>query len=308
MNQAIVKVENLSHRYSVQWAVRDISFEVSTNGIYGLLGANGAGKSTIMNSMCGVLRPSHGGIFIKGIDLLEHPVEAKKHLGFLPQKPPLQLEMTVEEFLTHSAFMRLMEPKDVNRAVEVAMSKCGVEHFRRRLLKNLSGGYQQRVGIAQAIIHDPEFVVLDEPTNGLDPNQILEVRRLIREIAEERTVVLSTHILQEVQALCDHIWMINEGNMVFSGPLQDFDSIMAPNTVVVSLMNTPSLEALEQEAGILRVESLGGVRYRIQLANDQMLAQDFVELSVAKGWQLSEINTEKASLETIFAEFSKKTN
>lgn len=306
MEEPIVRIENLSHRYSVQWAVKDVTLEVTKNGIYGLLGANGAGKSTIMNSLCGVLRPSHGRLLIKGVDLLRDPIGAKRHLGFLPQKPPLQLEMTVEEFLTHSAFMRLMPSGEVAAAVGEVMEKCGVGHFRKRLLKNLSGGYQQRVGIAQAIVHRPDFVVLDEPTNGLDPNQILEVRRLIREIAEERTVILSTHILQEVQALCDYIWMINEGNLVFSGPLLEFVSYVTPNTLSVSLMAAPSTEVLLAEPGIAAVDALGGFRYRLQLADSLLTVAQFVELSVARGWQLTEIATEKTSLERIFSEFSKK--
>src|SRR5690606_376489 len=233
MSEPIVRVENLSHRYSVQWAIKDINFELSGRGIYGLLGANGAGKSTIMNIMCGVLKQTQGNVWIRGSDLGAHPVEAKKHIGFLPQNPPLQTELTIEEFLTYTAHLRLMPSDRVAKAVQDVMEKCSVAHFRNRLIRNLSGGYRQRVGIAQAIIHEPDFVVLDEPTNGLDPNQILEVRGLIKTIAEERTVILSTHILQEVQALCDHIWMINEGSMIFSGPLEEFDNYLTPNTITV---------------------------------------------------------------------------
>lgn len=306
MDQTIVKVENLSHRYSVQWAVRDISFELTQGGIYGLLGANGAGKSTIMNSMCGVLRQTHGNVYIKGIDLLKDPVGAKKHIGFLPQKPPLQMELTVTEFLDYSANIRLMEPKSIPSAIDEVMEKCGLSHFSKRLIKNLSGGYQQRVGIAQAIIHKPAFVVLDEPTNGLDPNQILEVRKLIREIAEERTVILSTHILQEVQALCDHIWMINEGTMVFSGAMADFDNYMMPNTLLVTLMAHPPAETLQAIPGVVEVEQLGGSRYRLQCSDAQDVAERLVEISVEHQWRLTEINVEKNSLDSIFAEFSKK--
>lgn len=306
MDQTIVKVENLSHRYSVQWAVKDVSFELTQGGIYGLLGANGAGKSTIMNSMCGVLRQTHGSVYIKGIDLLKEPVEAKKHIGFLPQKPPLQMELTVREFLDYSANIRLMEPRSIPSAINEVMEKCGLSHFSKRLLKNLSGGYQQRVGIAQAIIHKPAFVVLDEPTNGLDPNQIVEVRKLIREIAEEHTVILSTHILQEVQALCDHIWMINEGIMVFSGAMADFDNYMTPNSLLVTLMALPPAETLEGIPGVVAVEPLGGPRYRLQCSDAQDVAERLVEMSVEHQWRLTEMSVEKSSLDSIFAAFSKK--
>lgn len=306
MNEPIVSVRGLSHRYSVQWAVRDINFELTKNGIYGLLGANGAGKSTIMNVMCGVIKQTHGDIFIKGINLGEHPEQAKRHIGFLPQQPPLQNDLTVEEFLIHSANIRLMESKKVKAAVSEVMSKCGISHFSKRLIRNLSGGYQQRVGIAQAIIHKPDFVVLDEPTNGLDPNQILEVRGLIKEIAEERTVVLSTHILQEVQALCDHIWMINEGSMIFSGSLEEFDNYIVPNTLVVSLVASPAVEELLAVPGVEGVEELGGIRYRIRFTDAQDVIERLVETSVHKNWRLIEVSLEKNSLETVFAELSKK--
>ena len=179
MEEPIVRVENLSHRYSVQWAVRDVSFEIFKNGIYGLLGSNGAGKSTTMNIMCGVLKQTKGNVFVKGINMREHAVGAKRHIGFLPQKPPLHMDLTVEEYLKYSANLRHIPGKEIHKAVIDVMGRCGISHFQKRLIRNLSGGYQQRVGIAQAIIHNPDFVVLDEPTNGLDPNQIMEVRHLI---------------------------------------------------------------------------------------------------------------------------------
>lgn len=189
MEKIIVNIENLSHRYSVQWAVRDVNFQVADRGVYGLLGANGAGKSTIMNILCGVLLQTRGVVQVDGVDNREDPVGLKKHIGFLPQTPPLFGDFTVEEYLNYTGQLRLMEKKLIKPSVEEAMELCKLTHFRKRLLKHLSGGYQQRVGIAQAIIHKPHLVVLDEPTNGLDPNQILEIRQLIKHIAEERAVI-----------------------------------------------------------------------------------------------------------------------
>jgi ABC-2 type transport system ATP-binding protein len=305
MNDSIVKVENLSHRYSVQWAVKNINFELTKNGIYGLLGANGAGKSTIMNIMCGVLKQTQGEVYVRGISMSRQPVEAKKHIGFLPQKPPLLMDLTVEEYLAHSASMRLMEDAKIKDAVEEAMVKVGISHFAKRLIRNLSGGYQQRVGIAQSIIHKPGFVVMDEPTNGLDPNQILEVRNLIREIAEERTVVLSTHILQEVQALCDHIWMINEGTVAFAGSMHEFDNYIMPSTLTVSMVATPPIEDLMAIPGVLKAEHLGGIKYRVQYTDAQETTERIVEASVQNRWRLTEIALEKKSLENVFAELSK---
>lgn len=306
MEESIVKVENLSHRYSVQWAIRDINFEITKNGIYGLLGSNGAGKSTTMNIMCGVLKQTEGSVFIKGIDLREHPVEAKRHIGFLPQKPPLHMDLTVEEYLIHCARLRHIPAKEVSKAVMEVMGRCGITHFQKRLIRNLSGGYQQRLGIAQAIVHNPDFVVFDEPTNGLDPNQIVEIRHLIKEIAEDRTVVLSTHILPEVQATCDYIRMIEQGRLVFAGTVDEFDNYIIPNTLVVSMVAMPSAEELCGIQGVLGVEELGGTKYRLQFSDVQEVTERIVEMSVARGWRLTEIYLEKSSLDTIFAELSKK--
>lgn len=306
MEETIVKVEHLSHRYSVQWAIRDINFEITKNGIYGLLGSNGAGKSTTMNIMCGVLKQTEGNVFIKGVNMLEHPIEAKRHIGFLPQEPPLHLDLTVEEYLEHCAELRDVPAKNTKNAVDKVLERCQISHFRKRLLRNLSGGYQQRVGIAQAIIHEPAFVVLDEPTNGLDPNQILEVRRLIKEIAEERTVVLSTHILSEVQATCDYIWMIEQGKSVFSGTVGDFDNYIIPSTVVVSLIARPTIEELQTIPDVLQVEELGGTRFRLHFTDAQEALEKVATTCVTRRWRLNELFLEKSSLDAIFAKLSKK--
>ncbi len=306
MTEPIVRVENLSHRYSVQWAVRDINLEIAERGIFGLLGSNGAGKSTIMNIICGVLKQTSGNVFIKGIDMRGQSTEAKKLIGFLPQKPPLHSDLTVEEYLVFSAHLRRISSGEINSAVNRVLSSCGIEQFRKRLIKNLSGGYQQRVGIAQAIIHNPELVVLDEPTNGLDPNQIIEIRNLIRQIAEERTVILSTHILSEVQAVCDNIRMIESGKLVFSGTVEEFDNYIIPNTIFVSLLETPSPDELRGIEGIIGAESLGGADYRLKFSDSQEVIERVVETSVKKGWRLKEIRLERSSLDTIFAELSKK--
>lgn len=306
MEESIVKVDHLSHRYSVQWAVRDINFEIHKNGIYGLLGSNGAGKSTTMNIICGVLKQTEGDVFIKGINIRENPVESKRHIGFLPQQPPLHLDLTVDEYLSFCATMRDIPAKEISRSIAEVMDRCSITHFRKRLIRNLSGGYQQRLGIAQAIIHKPELVVLDEPTNGLDPNQILEIRHLIKEIAEERTVVLSTHILSEVQATCDHIRMIEQGRVVFAGTIDEFDNYIVPNTLVVSLSSMPSVDDLQAIPGVTGVEKLSGPKYRLQFIDGQEVTSRVVEASVSRNWGLMEIYIEKGSMDAVFAELSKK--
>jgi ABC-2 type transport system ATP-binding protein len=306
MTDPIVRIENLSHRYSVQWAVREINFEINQHGIYGLLGSNGAGKSTIMNIMCGVLKQSRGNIYIKGINMRLNSLEAKKLIGFLPQRPPLHFDMTVQEYLEYCAGLRMVPDKEIKQAVDSVLEKCGITHFRHRLTKNLSGGFQQRLGIAQAIIHNPELVVLDEPTNGLDPNQIVEIRNLIKQISIERTVVMSTHILSEVQAICDHIRMVEEGHVVFAGTVDEFDNYIVPNTVFVSLLETPPVSELMSVDGVLGVEELGGTKYRVTFSDSRDIVEHIVEASVKKGWRLNEIRLEKSSMDKIFAELSKK--
>ena len=304
MEKSIVKVEHLSHRYSVQWAIRDINFEINQRGIMGLLGSNGAGKSTTMNIICGVLKQTEGNVFIDGINLRENPVEAKKNIGFLPQKAPLHLDFTVDEYLTYCADLHMVDKKQIKAAVDEAKARCGITHFSKRVLRNLSGGYQQRVGIAQAIVHKPKFVVLDEPTNGLDPNQITEVRHLIKEIAEERSVLLSTHILSEVQATCRDIKMIENGQMIFSGSIEEFDNYIQPNTLLVEL-DTPPMECDLLMPGISKVETLSERRFRLRYDGDQDTAKRVAETCVTRGWGLIELVIEKSSLDAIFAQLSK---
>ncbi|RHR80387.1 ABC transporter ATP-binding protein [Odoribacter sp. AF15-53] len=307
MANKIVEVKHLSHRYSVDWAIKDINFEISSKGVFGLLGSNGAGKSTTMNIICNVLTQTEGDVFINGIDLRRDPIKAKRFIGFLPQKAPLHTDMTVDEYLYHCADIRLMPKAEIPSAVERAKAKCGISHFSKRVIGNLSGGYQQRVGIAQSIIHDPMFVILDEPTNGLDPNQIVEIRRLIREIAEERAVLISTHILPEVQAACDYIMMIEHGNMVFKGTIEEFNNYMDPSVLLVIMHNAPldDTELLNIE-GMERVERLTRTRFRLHFKGDSNIVSRVVHKAVSNDWHLREISLEKESLDKVFAKLSGK--
>ena len=306
MSTPIVEVKHLSHRYSVDWAIRDINFSIEKKGILGLLGSNGAGKSTTMNIICGVLNQTEGDVFINGIDLRMNPVEAKKHIGFLPQKPPLHPDLTVDEYLVHCAVLRRMPSSEIRKAVDYAKERCAISHFSNRLIKNLSGGYQQRVGIAQAIVHNPEFVVMDEPTNGLDPNQILEIRSLIKEIATDHAVLLSTHILSEVQATCKEIRMIEHGNMVFSGTMEEFDNYVVPNSLNVTLGNPPSMEELAKIPNVLNIDPTGPGMFRIRFTGDDSISEKIVTESVKGDWRLREITMERCSLDVIFAQLSGK--
>lgn len=304
MAESIAQIKNLSHRYSRDWAIKNISFEISNKGILGLLGSNGAGKSTTMNILCGVINQTEGEAYIDGINVRENPVEAKRLIGFLPQKAPLHLELTVDEYLTHCAHMRSIPSHEIKSALEYAKAKCGITHFSKRVLSNLSGGYQQRVGLAQAIIHNPKLVVLDEPTNGLDPNQILEVRKLIKQIAEERAVILSTHILPEVQATCDNIVMIENGQVVFEDTLHAFNNYIEPDTLIMEMENPPTKGELLGIKGITGVEFVNKTMVRLTFNSDPNITQRLIKTSVENGWPLSEIYLEKASLDGVFAQLS----
>ena len=307
MENPIVKVEHLYHRYtSSRWAIEDINFQIDEAGVVGLLGSNGAGKSTTMNIICGVMRQTTGEVYIDGINTLKEPVKARKLIGFLPQKPPLYPDLTIDEYLRFCAEIQWMDKKKIKSAIAVAEERCGITHMKDRLLRNLSGGYQQRVGLAQAILHDPKFVVLDEPTNGLDPNQILEVRQLIREIAEDRTVMLSTHILSEVQATCSTIKMIEHGRVVFSGSVEEFDNYIKPNTLYAEFDVPPLPDELMALPGIKQVESVSGRGARLLYDGDRDTVKQVIRESVTRGWEMTEIRTEKSSMEAVFAKLSGK--
>ena len=301
---SIVKIEHLSHKYSNSWAIRDINIEINEYGIVGLLGSNGAGKSTTMNILCGVLNQTEGNVLINGIDVRKEPERAKREIGFLPQTPPLYMDLTVDEYLIYCADLRLMEREKIKPALDDVKERCGITHFSKRLIGSLSGGYRQRVGIAQAIIHRPRLVVLDEPTNGLDPNQIVEVRALIKEIAADRAVIFSSHILSEVQLLCKEIKMIEAGRIVFSDTMDAFNNYVEPHSVLMHLENPPSEAELLKVPGINKVEFLTERQVRAYFNGDQEIAERLVAASVQHGWRLREINLDKSAIDEIFKQLS----
>lgn len=306
--EPIVSISGLSHRYSTSWAIRDINIEIPRSGIVGLLGSNGAGKSTTMNILCGVLSQTAGEVIINGIDLSKEPERAKQEIGFLPQTPPLYMDLTVDEYLRHCGILRSIAHKQLKSAMDEVKERCGLTHINKRLIKNLSGGYKQRVGIAQAIIHHPKLVVFDEPTNGLDPNQILEVRGLIKDIAAERAVILSTHVLTEVQYLCKQIVMIESGRIVFSDTMEAFDNYVAPHSMIVLMENAPAADSLLAIEGITRVEYLTEKQLRLYFNGDRSIAETLVLESAKQGWRLRELTMEKSSLDETFAQLSRISN
>ena len=221
MTKITVSAKDLSRSYGSRSAVRHIGFELRQGEVLGLLGPNGAGKTTTLQMLAGCLAPSTGTVEICGINLLEHPRQAKALLGYLPETPPLYRELSVDEYLRLAARLHRVPKHEITAAVNQAKQRCGLSEVGKRLVGNLSKGYQQRVGIAQAIVHNPRVVILDEPTVGLDPIQIREIRSLIRELGGEHSVILSTHILPEVESVCDRIQIMNRGQLIFGGDMSE---------------------------------------------------------------------------------------
>lgn len=269
--KSIIKTENLSHKYSTAWAIRDINIDIDEYGTYGLVGANGAGKSTTMKIICGTLKPTTGRVLINGVDIQENPIKAKKQLGFCPQTVPLYDDLTAREYLIYSAGLRLTDKERIPEAVNEVMDECGILNLKNRLLKNLSGGYRQRVALAQAIIHKPKLVILDEPTTGLDPVKIAELHNLIKKIAQNSTVIISSHILSEIKAVCEHIVMIEQGQVVFSDSTEAFENYMAPDSMVLTLQKSPSVYELESVDGVTRVEKQTPKKFQVFLTENLLM-------------------------------------
>ncbi len=303
---SLVRVEQLYRYYGGTCAVRDVSFELARGEVLGFLGPNGAGKSTTMQIVSGNLAPSAGRVYINGVDLLDAPKQAKRQLGYLPELPPLYRELTVDEFLAYCARLNRIARARVRDAVATAKERCGLTEVGMRLIGNLSKGFQQRVGIAQAIIHTPQVVILDEPTVGLDPIQIREIRELIRELGREHGIIVSTHILPEVQAICNRVQIIHQGSLVFSDSIAGLAQHMQASSLVAGLRRPPRTEELQTLPGVTSVEMVDAQRWRIQYLPEQSPAEALVERAVAGGWQLYELVPERRSLEQIFVDLTCK--
>lgn len=308
----MIKVTNLTKRYGKHVAVDNLSFHVEKGQIYGFLGPNGAGKSTTMNMMTGYLAATEGTVVINGKDIQKEPEEAKKCIGYLPELPPVYMDMTVKEYLNFVAELKKI-PK-AQRASQVAkvMEMTQIMDMQSRLIKNLSKGYRQRVGLSQAILGDPAVIILDEPMVGLDPKQIIEIRDLIRSLAEEHTVILSSHILSEVSAICDHIMIIAKGKLVASDSPEGLQKLMGRSVC----LNMEVKGDWEQIKGIIEgVEGVDTVEYEGEkepgVAKVQVVAKEEADIREAVFFALTEARlailsmqqTEK-SLEDIFLELT----
>jgi len=304
MPQFTVEALELTRHYGGREAVSNVSFTLSKGQVLGFLGPNGAGKSTTMKMLTGNLAPSNGSVKICGIDMIENPKEAKALIGYLPEMRPLYKELTVDEYLIIAARLHHVTSGNIRKAVENAKDRCGLGHMSKRLIENLSNGYQQRVGIAQAIIHNPMVVILDEPTVGLDPIQIRDIRALIREVGTEYSVIISTHILPEVEMVCDHVQIIDKGKLVFNGNIDVLKKQRVGNKLLVGFRHAPNSEALLKVAGILEVENLHNNMMRITFSDDASSAEAIVQAAVSNNWGLFHIAPDQTSLEDVFVQLT----
>jgi ABC-2 type transport system ATP-binding protein len=309
----MIEVQGLSKRYGTLDAVKDVSFSVGRDQVLGFLGPNGAGKTTIMKILTGFHFPSAGTAFVDGISVQEEPVEVKKRIGYLPESVPLYGELTVNEYLLFAAQARQTPKSERAGAVRRSLDACGLGEMAGRRIETLSKGYKQRVGLAQAILHDPPILILDEPSTGLDPNQIIEIRSLINELGKRKTVILSTHILQEVEAVCSEVLIINDGRIAAQGrPDEIASSLKGTDTWQVLLTGagaeavaertsrlpeTLSLDALEPQDGavLARFSTRSGA---------QNSGERLFDWAVAEGLKIVGMNRQKLSLEDIFVKLT----
>lgn len=308
----LIQVENLVKRYGVHTAVDDLSFTVNKGQIYGFLGPNGAGKSTTMNIMTGYIAASSGTVKVCGHDILKEPEDAKKCIGYLPEIPPLYTDMTVWEYLMFAAELKKVPKSGRIDHVEEIVQKLQLEDVEDRLIKNISKGYKQRVGLAQALIGYPEVLILDEPMVGLDPKQIIEMRDLIKSFAHDHTIILSSHILSEVSAVCDHIMIISRGKLVASGSPEELQGMMqAKAELDITVLGTGEqvdnvLQGMEEVESyeIEESQESGAVRVRIDAADDANIRKELSLALSGAGLPILSMNRLEKSLEDIFLELT----
>ena len=306
----MIEIKHLVKKYGNHVAVDDLSLEVEPGKIYGFLGPNGAGKSTTMNMITGYLGATSGEVKINGHDIFKEPEEAKKCIGYLPEIPPLYVDMTVLEYLNFAAELKKLDKKKRKEYVTSAMETTGVTEVKDRLIRNLSKGYRQRVGFAQAVLGYPEIIILDEPTVGLDPKQIIEIRELIKKLGENHTVILSSHILTEISAVCDHVFIISKGKLVASDATENLLSLMSGAQEVMLLLKQGAEEAAEQLLEIENVERVQvteeNTRLIVYAKQGADVREEIFSTMAEHKIPVLEMHTVTKSLEDVFLELTQE--
>ncbi len=307
VDKRMIQIKDLSKRYGTKEAVRGISFSVKKGEIVGFLGPNGAGKSTTMNVLTGYLSASGGSASIAGFDVLDDSLEARRHIGYLPEQPPLYFDMTADEYLSFVFDLKRVDAKKSEHIGSIC-EKVGLSAVRHRLIKNLSKGYKQRVGIAQALIGDPDVLILDEPTVGLDPNQIIEIRNLIKSLGKDHTVILSTHIIPEVMAVCERIIVINDGKIVADDTVENLMKNIGDDAkfaVEIEGENEKIIPLLAEIDGVLDVSCEDG-KYILTAERDADIRKKVFYVAAENDLPLLSFGEISVSLETVFARLTKK--
>ncbi len=301
-----ISAHGLTRRFGAHTAVDSLDLELKRGEVLGFLGPNGAGKTTTMHMLTGNLAPSEGSVSVCGIDLFERPTAAKAKIGYLPETPPLYRELTVDEYLSFAARLHRVPRARRASAIAMARQRCGLADVGRKLIGTLSKGYQQRVGIAQAIVHEPDVVIMDEPTVGLDPHQIRDIRALIRELGGAHSVILSTHILPEVEAICDRVLIIHHGRLVYGDTIAALREFHSGRTVLLGLRRPPALGELKRMSGIAAVERVDDTLFRVQFNTDADPAEQLVARAVADNWGLYQLAPAQTSLEDVFVNLTRR--
>ena len=302
-----IRVKNLTKVFGTQKAVDNISFEVKEGEILGFLGPNGAGKSTTMTIATGYLPPDEGVVEVCGYDVVEQSMEVRKHIGYLPEHNPLYLEMYVREYLSFMGKLQGMRGSKLKSRVEEMVTLTGLSREQNKKIEALSKGYRQRVGLAQALIHDPKVLILDEPTTGLDPNQIVEIRNLIRNISKNKTVIFSTHIMQEVQALCDRIVVINKGQIAADNNIAALKtSATKVRAITVEFAEPVDVEKFKNIGGVISAEGTGGNTYMLKTNADEDARPAIFKFAGDNGLTLLGLQQQEVTIENIFQELTKK--
>jgi ABC-2 type transport system ATP-binding protein len=295
-----LSARNLTRRFGNFQVIHDVSLQLKRGEVLGLLGHNGAGKTTTLQMLTGCLLPNGGEVDICGVSLLHHPVQAKAHIGYLPETPPLYRELSVNDYLSFAARLHGMKSAAAAEALVQTRQRCGLEAVGKRIIGTLSKGYQQRVGIAQAIIHHPAVIVLDEPTVGLDPAQIRDIRALIRELGDAHSVILSTHLLGEVESVCDRVEIMQHGKLIYGSSSAHMQQHEGVSGFIVGLRNPPQLSVLEGIVGISHVEQLSATQFRVLHAPDHDPKAALLTLAEQQGWQLEQLTPLQATLEDVY--------
>lgn len=303
-----IRVNSLVKQFGTQTAVDAISFEVGEGEIVGFLGPNGAGKSTTMKIATGYLAPTSGTVEVGGFDVNRQPGEVKKIIGYLPEHNPLYLDMFVREYLAFVGKVHGLKGARLKERVEAMVDLCGLSREQNKKIEALSKGYRQRVGLAQALIHDPKVLILDEPTTGLDPNQIIEIRHLIRETGKNKTVLFSSHIMQEVQALCSRVVVINNGKIVANDQIDNLKGgEMKMVLIRVEFSDVPDVKALEKIEGVMKVTHAGKNTYSLEATGEQDVRPAIFKYASDNGLTLVGLQQEESTMENIFQELTKPT-